>query len=123
MEWKLGIIVCNVWGFFFVIQILGMILGMVQIIFLLCNRCNNCVFCIDFEYLIMLEGLELYKNSQFVNRVCKGFIFSGKIVKLVVSVKNLDVEFFVCDYFIYLELRGKEMVFILIFLNLDSKGK
>lgn len=71
----------------------------------------------------MLEGLEFYKNSLMVNEVCKGCIFSGKIVKLVVSMKNLDVEFFVCDYCIYVEFRGKEMVLILIFVDFDCKKK
>ena len=71
----------------------------------------------------MPEGPELYKNSQFVNRVCKGLIFSGKIVKSAVSVKNPDVEFPACDYSIHSESRGKEMALILTSLNSDSKGK
>lgn len=71
----------------------------------------------------MPEGPELYKNSQFVNRVCKGLIFSGKIVKSAVSVKNPDVEFPACDYSIHSESRGKEMALILTPLNSDSKGK
>lgn len=59
-----------------------------------------------------------------MNKVCKGFVFSGKIVKLVVSIKNFDVFFFVmCDYCIILEFRGKEIVLILILLGFDGNGK
>lgn len=71
----------------------------------------------------MPEGPELYKNSQFVNKVCKGLIFSGKIVKSAVSIKNPDVDFPACNYSIHSESRGKEMALILTPLNSDSKGK
>lgn len=72
----------------------------------------------------MPEGPELYKNSQFVNTVCKGLIFSGKIVKSAVSTKNPEVDFpAVCDYCITSESRGKEMALILTSLSSDGKGK
>ena len=71
----------------------------------------------------MPEGPELYKNSQFVNKVCKGLTFSGKIVKSAVSIKNPDVDFPACNYSIHSESRGKEMALILTPLNSDSKGK
>ena len=111
MERKLGTIVCNAWGFSsslnpghstYVIPVISALI---------------------FEHLTMPEGPELYKNSQFVNRVCKGLIFSGKIVKSAVSIKNPDVEFPACDYSIHSESRGKEMALILTPLNSDSKGK
>ena len=71
----------------------------------------------------MPEGPELYKNSQFVNMVCKGRIFSGKIVKSAVSTKNPDVNIPACDYCIHSESRGKEMALILTSLNSDGKEK
>lgn len=76
-----------------------------------------------FENSTMPEGPELHKNSQFVNMVCKGRIFSGKIVKSAVSTKNPDVNFPACDYGIHSESRGKEMALILTSLNSDGKGK
>lgn len=86
--------------------------------------CNTSDFCTTFlEYSAMPEGPELYKNSQFVNMVCKGRIFSGKIVKSAVSTKNPDVNFPACDYCIHSESRGKEMALILTSLNSDGKGK
>lgn len=115
MERKLDTIVCNAWGFSSAIDP-----GHRYKKLLLCNTCD---FCTIFEHLTMPEGPELYKNSQFVNRVCKGLIFSGKIVKSAVSVKNPDVEFPACDYSIHSESRGKEMALILTSLNSDSKGK
>ena len=71
----------------------------------------------------MPEGPELYKNSQFVNTVCKGRIFSGKIVKSAASIKNPDVNFPARDYHIHAESRGKEMALILTSLDSDCKGK
>ena len=71
----------------------------------------------------MPEGPELYKNSLMVNEVCKGRIFSGKIVKSAVSTKNPDVEFTVCGYCIHAESRGKEMALILTSVDSDCKGK
>lgn len=71
----------------------------------------------------MPEGPELYKNSQFVNKVCKGLIFSGKIVKSAVSTKNPDVSFpTMCDYCITSESRGKETALILTSLSSDGDG-
>lgn len=71
----------------------------------------------------MPEGPELHKNSLMVNEVCKGRIFSGKIVKSAVSTKNPDVEFPVCDYCIHAESRGKEMALILTSVDSDCKKK
>lgn len=72
----------------------------------------------------MPEGPELYKNSQFVNKVCKGLVFSGKIVKSAVSTKNPDVSFpAMCDYCITSESRGKETALILTSLGSDGNGK
>lgn len=71
----------------------------------------------------MPEGPELYKNSQFVNKVCKGLIFSGKIVKSAVSTKNPDVSFpTMCDYCITSESRGKETALILTSLSSHGDG-
>lgn len=67
----------------------------------------------------MPEGPELYKNSQMVNKVCKGRIFSGKIVKSVVSTKNPDVKFHASEYTIHAESRGKEMALVLSSLDPD----
>ena len=61
----------------------------------------------------MPEGPELFKNSQFVNSVCKGRIFYGKIVKSSVNIKNPEVHFPVCEYTICSESRGKEMALII----------
>lgn len=71
----------------------------------------------------MPEGPELYKSSQLVNTVCKGRIFSGKIVKSAVNIKNPEVDFAAGDYCIHSESRGKEMAVILTSLNSDGKGK
>ena len=62
----------------------------------------------------MPEGPELFKNSQFVNTVCKGRIFCGKIVKSAVNVKNPEVKFQGREYTISAESRGKEMALILL---------
>ena len=71
----------------------------------------------------MPEGPELYKNAQMVNEVCKGCIFSGKIVKSAVSTKNPDVKFPAREYSIHAEARGKEMALILTSLDSDCKTK
>lgn len=60
----------------------------------------------------MPEGPELRLNSQFVNNVCRGREFTGKVVKSTVS-KCCDVDFDSPRYFISSEARGKEMALIL----------
>lgn len=71
----------------------------------------------------MPEGPELHKNSLMVNDVCKGRIFSGKIVKSAVSTKNPDVEFPSCEYTIHAESRGKEMALILTSVDRECERK
>jgi endonuclease VIII-like 1 len=51
-------------------------------------------------------------NSRFVNNVCRGRLFTGKIVKSAVS-KCPDVDFSSEAYVISSESRGKEMALIL----------
>ncbi|KAM7428669.1 negative regulation of nuclease [Porites harrisoni] len=71
----------------------------------------------------MPEGPELYKNAQMVNRVCKGLVFSGKIMKSAVSTKNPDVSFPAREYSIHAESRGKEMALVLTSLASECKSK
>ena len=75
------------------------------------------------EDLAMPEGPELHKNSLMVNDVCKGRIFSGKIVKSAVSTKNPEVEFPSCEYTIHAESRGKEMALILTSVDREFERK
>ncbi|KAK3097271.1 hypothetical protein FSP39_008221 [Pinctada imbricata] len=56
----------------------------------------------------MPEGPELHLSSKFVNIVCKGRIFSGKIVKSDVS-KHANIEWDGNDYRIAATSRGKEL--------------
>ncbi|CAI7996348.1 Endonuclease 8-like 1 [Geodia barretti] len=60
----------------------------------------------------MPEGPELCMNSRFVNNVCRGRLFTGKIVKSAVS-KCPDVDFSSEAYVISSESRGKEMALTL----------
>ena len=60
----------------------------------------------------MPEGPELCINSRFVNRVCSGRLFKGKVVKSAVS-KCSVVEFNSEAYTISSEAHGKEMALIL----------
>ena len=71
----------------------------------------------------MPEGPELYKNAQMVNRVCKGLVFSGKIMKSAVSTKNPDVSLPAREYSIHAESRGKEMALVLTSLAPECKSK
>ncbi|XP_067020159.1 endonuclease 8-like 1 isoform X2 [Acropora muricata] len=75
------------------------------------------------EDLAMPEGPELHKNSLMVNDVCKGRIFSGKIVKSAVSTKNPEVEFPSSEYTIHAESRGKEMALILTSVDREFERK
>ena len=61
----------------------------------------------------MPEGPELHKASLLVNDVCKNSVFTGKILKSPVSIKNPDIVFNVKEYTIRAESRGKEMALIL----------
>lgn len=60
----------------------------------------------------MPEGPELCISSRFVNTVCKGRLFTGKVVKSSVS-KCLDVDFSSNAYTISSQSRGKEMALTL----------
>ena len=40
----------------------------------------------------MPEGPELNKAARFVNDVCKGRVFNGKIVKSAVNHKNPEIR-------------------------------
>ncbi|XP_022111035.1 endonuclease 8-like 1 [Acanthaster planci] len=60
----------------------------------------------------MPEGPELHLASRFVNRVCKGRVFTGRIVKSPVH-KSDEVSFCAQAYIITAASRGKEMQLIL----------
>ena len=60
----------------------------------------------------MPEGPELCMNSRFVNNVCRGRLFAGKVVKSAVS-KCVDVDFSSAAFVITSEARGKEMALTL----------
>jgi endonuclease VIII-like 1 len=57
----------------------------------------------------MPEGPELHLGSKFVNRVCSGRLFSGKVVKSEVSHKNPDVDWDAEYYTVSAQSRGKEV--------------
>lgn len=57
----------------------------------------------------MPEGPELHLASKFVNLVCKGRIFTGKVVKSAVSTRQVEVEWNRPAYTIRASSRGKEM--------------
>lgn len=67
----------------------------------------------------MPEGPELHLASKFVNKSCRGRIFSGEIVKNPVH-KSSDIEFDAPAYTISAASRGKEMQLILTNAKLDS---
>nr|XP_033776798.1 endonuclease 8-like 1 [Geotrypetes seraphini]XP_033776799.1 endonuclease 8-like 1 [Geotrypetes seraphini]XP_033776800.1 endonuclease 8-like 1 [Geotrypetes seraphini]XP_033776801.1 endonuclease 8-like 1 [Geotrypetes seraphini] len=56
----------------------------------------------------MPEGPELHLASRYINRVCAGLIFSGKVEKSDVS-KNPEVPFENAKYLISAVSRGKEV--------------
>lgn len=56
----------------------------------------------------MPEGPELHLTSKFINSVCDGVIFSGKVEKSEVS-KNPEVPFESDEYVISATSRGKEL--------------
>ena len=60
----------------------------------------------------MPEGPELCKNSRFMNNVCSGRLFTGKVVKSSVS-KCVDVDFASDAYTITSQSRGKELALTL----------
>ncbi|XP_067837215.1 endonuclease 8-like 1 [Heptranchias perlo] len=68
----------------------------------------------------MPEGPELHLASKFVNRVCSGIVFSGKVEKSTVS-KNCDVPFTCATYIISAVSRGKEVKLTLIPIKEDIK--
>ena len=57
----------------------------------------------------MPEGPELHLAGLFVNQICKGRIFSGKVRKSSVSTKNPDVPWDEENYSISAISRGKEV--------------
>ena len=69
----------------------------------------------------MPEGPELHLASVFINRICKGRIFSGAVVKSSVSVKQPEVPWNVEQYTISAASRGKEIKLSLC--ELDEKMK
>ena len=60
----------------------------------------------------MPEGPELLINSRFVTSICRGRIFSGKVIKSEVN-KCCEVDFKSPRYTITSEARGKEAALIL----------
>ncbi|XP_030042628.1 endonuclease 8-like 1 isoform X2 [Microcaecilia unicolor] len=69
----------------------------------------------------MPECSELYLSSRFVNRVCAGLIFSGKVEKSEVS-KNPEVPFESAKYVISAVSRGKEVKLSLIPVKEEKKS-
>lgn len=61
---------------------------------------------------VMPEGPELCMSSRFVNYVCSGRQFTGKVVKSSVS-KCIDVDFISDAYTISSQSRGKELALTL----------
>ncbi|XP_050401786.1 endonuclease 8-like 1 [Patella vulgata] len=57
----------------------------------------------------MPEGPELHLSSRFINTVCRGRIFTGKVVKSEVSTKNPDIDWDEKSYTISSSSRGKEL--------------
>lgn len=70
----------------------------------------------------MPEGPELYLSAQFINRVCQNRLFSGKISKSAVSLKNPDIDWDVDSYTIQAQSRGKEMKVTLTEIPSSSKA-
>ena len=68
----------------------------------------------------MPEGPELYLASVFINKVCKGRIFTGGVTKSAVSIKNPDIAWAKDEYTICATSRGKEVKLMLSDLNQDS---
>lgn len=56
----------------------------------------------------MPEGPELHLSSRFVNRSCKGRVFTGKIIKSEVH-KSEEIKFQSDAYIISATSRGKEV--------------
>ncbi|KAK6179630.1 hypothetical protein SNE40_011944 [Patella caerulea] len=57
----------------------------------------------------MPEGPELHLSSRFINTVCRGRIFTGKVAKSEVSTKNPDIDWDEKTYTISSSSRGKEL--------------
>ncbi|XP_069480649.1 endonuclease 8-like 1 [Ambystoma mexicanum] len=65
------------------------------------------------RYFKMPEGPELHLAARFINTVCDGLVFSGKVEKSEVS-KNPEVPFTSPCYRVYAVSRGKEVKLSLI---------
>ena len=57
----------------------------------------------------MPEGPELHIAARFVNQICRGKIFSGKVMKSEVSTKNPDVPWNEPAYTVSATSKGKEV--------------
>ena len=71
----------------------------------------------------MPEGPELFLSSQFVNRLGQTHVFTGKVVKSEVSVKNPDVDWDEKSYKISSTSRGKEVKLVLTALQKENITK
>ena len=56
----------------------------------------------------MPEGPELHLSSQYINTVCKGRVFAGKVRRNPIH-KCADVDWDSPAYTIHAESRGKEL--------------
>ena len=57
----------------------------------------------------MPEGPELFLSSVYVNKLTRGWIFSGQVVKSEVATKNPTIDWDTPRYTIRAESRGKEI--------------
>ena len=58
----------------------------------------------------MPEGPEHYKAAQYINKHCGEKIFTGKIIKSAVNLKNPEISFNVNRYTVHATSRGKELM-------------
>lgn len=70
----------------------------------------------------MPEGPEIYLSSKYVNDICKGKIFGGKIEKSPVS-KQPEIEWTSPQYSISAVSRGKEIKLILTQTSTENVKK
>lgn len=69
----------------------------------------------------MPEGPELYLSCKYVNEVCRGKTFGGKIEKSPVS-KQPDIDWMSPEYTISATSRGKEIKLILTQCNANNEN-
>ena len=70
----------------------------------------------------MPEGPELFLAGRYVNQVCANRVFTGKVIKSAVSLKNPDIPWDEDCYKISATSRGKEVKLTLTQIESDSKN-